>query len=189
MGSRPERPHPLAAQLVHRLRAQPDAYVLDLGCGRGRNTDALESAGHRVYSVADDRVHEILTGTLFDAAISTHALLHGTRESCEALLSSVARSLKPAAPFYAAFASSSDARFGKGVRIDAQTFAPLEGDEHGVPHVYFDRVQLQSLLEPHFVLESLEQRAVDEVVGSWAHPVRPAGTVHWFVRAHHRDGA
>ncbi len=63
----------------------------------------------------------------------------------------------------------------------------LEGDERGVAHAYFDRERLTALLEPHFSVESLEERAVDDVVGYWAHRDAPLrGAVHWFVIAANR---
>jgi len=115
--------------------------------------------------------------------VSTHALLHGAVRDIEALLDVIARALKPRGLLYATFGSTSDARYGKGERIDPNTFAPAAGDEQGVPHAYFDERSLRRMLERHFAIDSIEERIVDDVVGSWAHPQRPKGSVHWMVRA------
>lgn len=178
------RAHPLARALVERLQRSPHANVLDFGSGSGRNTRVLSEAGHRVHAVPDDQVlRGVLARNAFDGAISTHALLHGRREQIAAMLSVLANALKPRAPFNATFASKTDARFGKGTHVADDTFAPETGSERGVPHTYFDEAGVRALLRTHFLIESLEERAVDEIAGSWAHQVRPQGSVHWFVRA------
>jgi hypothetical protein len=161
---------------------------LDFASGRGRNRRALREAGLRVVSVADGVSDSAtpLAGITdrFAAAISSHGLLHGTPVSVGDKLTSIAERLEPGGLLYATFGSSRDARFGEGERVDAWTFAPTDGDERGVAHAYFDRNRLRMLLEPHFAIESLEERAVDDVVGTWAHPGSPLrGAIHWFVTA------
>lgn len=177
------RPHPLAAQLIERLRPAGSARILDFGSGSGRNSAALHAAGFYVCAVADDGVHAFDAREHFDAAVSTHALLHGTPRSVTAMLQRIASALKPDAPFYATFGSKADARYGKGTRIDDETYAPDSGDEQGVAHAYFDEQTLGSLLGRWFILESIEQHGVDDIVGTWAHAQRPQGSVHWFARA------
>lgn len=177
------RPHPLAAQLVERLRSLPDARVLDVGSGSGRNSAAIRAAGHEVREIADEGVPDLHVEGRFDAAVSTHALLHGTPGSIANVLCTLAQLLERDAPLYATFGSKADARYGKGTRIDDDAYAPDSGDERGVAHAYFDESALRLLLERWFIVESIEQHTVDEVVGTWAHAERPQGSVHWFVRA------
>lgn len=177
------RPHPLAAQLIERLRSMTNACVLDLGSGSGRNSAALAAAGYDVQQIPDDRVNDFQIEKRFDAAVSTHALLHGTPGSIAGTLDALARVLKANAPLYATFGSKTDARFGKGTRVDEDSFAPDSGDEQGVAHAYFDESALRALLERWYTVESIEEHQVDDVVGSWAHTERPRGSVHWFVRA------
>lgn len=177
------RPHPLAAQLIERLRSMPNASVLDFGSGSGRNGAALAAAGYDVRQISDDRVNDFQSDKPFDAAVSTHALLHGTPSSIAGTLGALARALNRNAPLYATFGSKSDARYGKGTRVDEDAFAPDCGDEQGVAHAYFDENALRTLLERWFTVESIEEHRVDDVVGSWAHAERPQGSVHLFVRA------
>ncbi len=165
---------------------------MDFGAGHGRNTRALRDAGLRVVSVADAVADSAaqLTGITdrFAAALSTHALLHGTPSIVAEKTAVIAQSLEPGGLLYATFGSSRDARFGKGERIDHRTFAPLEGDEGGIAHAYFDREHLVALLEPLYIIESLEERDVDDVIGAWAHRDAPLrGAVHWFAIAAKRD--
>jgi Methyltransferase domain len=178
-------PHPLAAALIKRLHFRPESRVLDFGAGSGRNGDALRRAGFAVVTVGDDAAASeaaalALTGR-FDAALSTHGLLHGSPRSVEARLRAIASRLGNDGLLYATFGSKHDSRFGRGERIDDSTFAPDDGDERGVPHAYFDREQLRALLELDFEIESLQEQSVDDVAGAWAHRELPlAGAYHWF---------
>lgn len=175
------RPHPLASALAERLR-HSHARILEIGTGSGRNRAALLAAGFEVAS--HDEAPQTPSG--FDAAISTHAFLHGTPERIAEGLTRVAGSLKPAAPFFATFASVRDARYGKGVRLGSSTFAETDGDEPGVPHTYFTESQIREILEPLFTIESLEEVNVDELAGKWAHSAPSSGRVHFFLVARNR---
>ena len=181
-------PHPLAQRLIERLQARSGALVLDFATGSGRNARALAEAGFAVVCVSDAEAasDDPLRGVQgpFAATLSTHGLLHGTAEAIQSRLTTIAERLDRGGLLYASLGSSADARFGQGRRIDERTFAPLDGDERGVPHAFFDEHALRALLEADFTLESLEHRAVDDVAGSWAHRERPLrGAAHWFVTA------
>jgi hypothetical protein len=178
----------LAERLIERLQSSPKSRILDFAAGRGRNSDALRAAGFNTVAVGDEDAASgaplaRVPGT-FEAVLSTHGFLHGTTGAIAARLQAVALRLEPGGLLYATFASTRDARFGRGERIDASTFAPLEGDERGVAHVYFDRERLHALLETEFTVEASQECGVDEIAGSWAHAQRPLeGSVHWFVVA------
>jgi hypothetical protein len=176
------RAHPLAISLIARLRAIPNARVLEIGAGTGRNTEALRAAGFEIDALADGAPIPA-RDKYYDAALSTHALLHGTPGTIAASLSAIANALKPQAPLHATFASTLDARFGKGQRISKHVFASETGDEAGVPHVYFTSEELRSLLEANYDVESIQETAADDIVGTWAHREPLRGVVHWFVRA------
>jgi len=177
--------HPLAVRLIEHLRGAREIRVLEFASGAGRNTRALREAGFEVVTIDDPTAASAapFAGVpgRFAAALSTHGLLHGAPAIVVENVSQIARRLAKKGMLYATFGSVRDSRFGRGERIDASTFAPSEGDERGVPHVFFDRDQLVALLGPHFTIESLEEHVVDDVAGSWAHRERPlSGAVHWL---------
>ena len=175
------RPHPLAQALIQRLHG--GRYrILEIGTGSLRNRAALEAAGHAVDSFAQAPE----APPVYDAAISTHALLHGTRDSIARELRRIACALRPGAPFHATFASVRDERFGKGTQIDRYAFAPESGDEAGVAHAYFDEPALRGAIEPLFAIESVEERNADAIIGRWAHARPPRGSVHFFLVARNR---
>ncbi len=183
-------PHPLALTLARRLPA--GACIVDFGTGAGRNVAALRELGFGVVEVPDAEAAgaAALRALLerFDAGIATHALLHGMPQSVAERIDMLSRRLAPNGLFAATFASRRDARYGCGDRIADQTFAPRDGDERGVPHVYYDEASLRAVLAPYFHVESLEERSVDSFAGSWAHPtMQLRGAVHWLLLARRRE--
>ncbi len=173
--------HPLARELVARLPR--GARVLEIGHGSGRNHRALEALGFEVVHFDPETA-----GTpAAMAAISTHALLHGSPEAISELVGHIARTLSPGAPLAATFGSMRDARFGTGSQIGPVTFAPSEGDERGVAHSYYDEAGLRKALDERFTIEKIREVEVDDIAGKWAHERAPLrGAVHWFVLAHRR---
>jgi SAM-dependent methyltransferase len=181
----------LAAALIERLHPRPGTRVLDFSSGSGRNARALRGAGFTVVAIDDTQA---ASGTpfagvagKFTAVVSSHGLLHGTTATVGSRVAEIADRLGSGGLLYAAFGSTRDARFGSGDRLDATTFVPLEGDERGVAHAYFDRERLRALLSAHFEIESLDECGVDDVAGRWAHVEQPLRrAVHWFAVAHKR---
>lgn len=175
----PRPPHPLALALIERLRERSGARVLELGAGSGRNARALRDAGLEVTALPELRP--------FAAALTTHALLHGTPAAIAAQLDAVADALEPQAPLFATFASVNDARYGTGDALEPYVYAAVDGDEVGVAHAYFDGDRLRALLAGRFTIESMRETNVDDVAGTWAHRTQPLrGAVHWFVVAARR---
>ena len=169
-------PHPLALELIERLRDRPGAPILEIGAGSGRNTRALVAAGLRVCRPPGDGPCA--------AALTTHALLHGTHRSLEHELTMIADSLEAGAPLFGTFGSTRDARYQTGRLVEPHVYAPEDGDERGVAHAYFDATRLRELLVPRFDIESMCEVDVDEVAGTWAHQTAPLrDAVHWFVIA------
>jgi hypothetical protein len=181
----------LAAALIERLQSRPTSRILDFAAGGGRNGDALRRAGFTVAAIGDEAaLSETPLAAArgpFEAAISTHGFLHGSTAAVAARVRAIAEALEKNGLFYATFGSTRDARFGEGRRIDDSTFAPLDGDERGVAHAFFDAERLRALLTPRFEIESLQEHGVDDVAGSRAHRERPLkGAVHWFAIARRR---
>ena len=155
---------------------------MELGRGSGRNRAALEASGHRVIDLGGscaERSH--------CAALTTHALLHGSEAEIANLCERLAEVLEAGGSLFATFGSTDDARYGLGIAHGAHSFAASEGDEIGVTHTFFDEPRLRALLEGNFEIESLRRCPVDDVVGAWAHQGEPLrGGVHWFVIARRR---
>jgi len=196
--------HPFAIELCERL--QPRAHVLLLGIGSGRNVPPLLAAGFGIDAVDSDPGRALASATCFaaqssvrvacapyagplpfahryDAALSTHALLHGTLQAIAAAVNAVRDGLLAGAPFFATLGSKNDSRFGADERVDDETFVPLRGAERGIAHTYVGADGARALFAD-FVVESLEEVSGGTGVGRWAHDDADASTiVHWYVRA------
>lgn len=184
-----QMPHPLAADLAllyheHNLTGP----ILEIAAGSGRNTHYLRESGIPIVSTRDDESYTQLPGgrNSYAAALSSHGYLHGTIPKLRLGFAELRRVLRPGAPVFITLGSIHDARFGLGVAYDETTFAPGDGDEAGVPHVYLDRAGALELLAPSFTVESLDEVEADAIAGRWAHEA-PAGMCHWFVVARRNE--
>jgi len=200
-------PHPLARRLLERLPERSRGRVLLLGIGSGRNVPALLAAELSVEAIEDDAdlaraaerryAHEprvrvrhasftepfAQSDSPFAAALSTHALLHGTQAHIAAAIASIGVRLADGAPFYATLGSTTDPRYRTGRHVEANTFAPIDGSEAGVPHTYFDEPGARALFAD-FAIEELAEESAARSVGRWAHSeAEAAAIVHWVVRA------
>lgn len=195
--------HPLASALIGAVPS--GARVLLLGVGSGRHIPPLLEAGFHVDAVEDDRARAEAAvarfaddprvriarppddGTLpfdavYDGALATHALLHGTPDRIAASLAAVAARLRPNAPFHLTLGSRNDPRFANGIALDEATRVTTEGAEAGIPHAYFDEAGARLLLADWAIL-ALEERSAAATAGRWAHaPSELATMVHWFAR-------
>jgi hypothetical protein len=174
-------PHPLALRLAAALPAK--ARVLVLGPGRGRSLPPLV-ARHLTLDVApeDDTLLGGYTGP-YAGILSTHALLHGTRDGIALRVAVLTSRLASRGCLFATFGSSIDPRCGAGVYVPGGGWAPTEGDEAGVAHAYFERADLERLLIAFDDLR-IEARDVRDIIGRWAHaPGAALPAVHWFVEA------
>jgi hypothetical protein len=181
----PQAAHPLSIRLADLYRERGlDGPILEVHAGSGRNTRMLVDGGFPVLATRDDEPYTQLPGgrDTYAAALSTHGYLHGTTAKLRIGMAELRRVLKIGAPVALVFGSIEDERYGFGEALDEHTFAPGDGDEAGIPHVYFDRDGVVSLMARGFAIESLEHVDADAIVGRWAHE-EPHGVRHWFVIA------
>ena len=156
--------------------------MLEIGAGSGRNTTALTRAGFTVVRPGE------ATPASCAAALTTHALLHGTPSTIAEHLTNIAAALESGGFAYATFGSTHDARYGLGEQKEPFVFAPLDGDEARVAHVYYDETRLRTALAGRFIIESLQETPVDDIAGTWAHENAPLhGAIHWFARLRRRS--
>ncbi len=198
--------HPLSVSLAASLVRLVTPRILVLGAGNGRNLPPLLAAGGRVDVLDDDaariaslaeRFHaeaglRLATGSFddpfpfesgYDGVLSTHALLHGNRTRVRSALNNAFAAARAGARLHLVLGSCSDPRSGQGRDLGDGAFAPEDGDEAGVPHVYFTEGEVRQVLGA-FTLDSLEERSAAKTAGRWAHDAASAAQmVHWFVRA------
>jgi ubiquinone/menaquinone biosynthesis C-methylase UbiE len=191
-------PHPLAIELARKKRG---VRALIMGIGNGRNISPFVERDHTISAVDEDatKVASIkalhfprcssiqteyaalpLLDRSYDLLLSTHALQHGTDADVQAALAELARVAAPGARIACVLASTADSRYGKGLQIGPQCFAPASGDEQGVAHSYFTMDQARAMFEAFFRVDSCEEKNADATVGKWAHATA-RGFRHWFI--------
>lgn len=192
--------HPLAWELA---RANIDAPALLVGIGSARNLPpflesdrliiALDENETRVAFLQGQAYHRVTTGQIMngvlpvsDASVgvilATHVLQHGTWATLRATIAELARVAQAGTVLGLVFASTADARYGKGRLVETQCFAALEGDEINVTHIYLTEAQIRAELTSDFVVDRIEHVDANAIAGSWAHR-NPEGLRHFFVVA------
>ena len=187
---------------VSRLKIEGAKRVYDLGCGAGRHTVYLAREGFEVYAsdIAPDGLEETrkrlkeenlraevvpsdlsaipYPDSFFDAVVAVRVVYHGVRDDVEACLGEVHRTLRGGGLFFVSFKSTQADDYGKGRRIDGNTFVKVGGIEDGIPHYFIDRTELERLMEKFELLQIDHEE--EWVVHESGNNTRDA---HWIVCA------
>ncbi|MFQ6000931.1 MAG: class I SAM-dependent methyltransferase [Anaerolineae bacterium] len=198
-----QEPDELAIALAQEMRARGMRRVLDVGCGGGRHLLYLAKQGFEVYgadrsaaglTISRERLEkEGLKATLrrcdmtevpfpdefFDAVLSVYVLHHNRLENVEKAVGEIRRALKKGGLFFANLSGKGDHKEGKGKKIEPGTYICDSGIEAGMPHHFFTRPEVETLLE-RFEIMALKERRAEYVSQSSGLPVV---SVHWEIEA------
>ncbi len=145
--------------------------ILDLGCGKGKNSLLLAKRNFIVYAtdaslevleklsdkIDSERVENIsiynysftrmgFSNNFFDAVLCKSTLHHATFDKIKVGINEVFRVLKPGGCFVFDMISKEDESYGKGKLIEKDTFIGSREGEEEVPHYYTDINELKDLL-------------------------------------------
>lgn len=144
--------------------------ILDLGCGKGRNSLYFAQHGFEVFA-ADISEKSLATlrskvnkkdisnikikhfsftdieseDSFFDAIISTLVLHHARIKDIEKGISEIYRALKPNGCFIFYILSKEDVSYGLGEVVEKDTFVGSREGEEDIPHHYTDIKELTNL--------------------------------------------
>ena len=159
-----------------RLKLEGKSRVYDLGCGIGRHTVYLARQGFVVDAsdvsvqglketrrwLDDEKLEARLLyadlATLpyddgaFDAVVAFNVIYHAYRDGVEASLDEIRRVLAPNGLLFVTFNSISSEDYGKGRRVDDNTYVKVGGVEDGIPHYYVEKNELDRLMKSFEVL-------------------------------------
>ncbi len=181
------------------LKERKVKRVLDLGFGTGRHTIWLAEKGFEVYGIDISRkgkeitekkikernlknvylktadMHDIpFDKDFFDAVIATYVLEHNTLSDLKKAISEVYRVTKPKGIIIATLISTGDPRFGKGKKIEPNTYIDLDGpSESNVPHHFSDKEEIERLFSKFNTIQLKEKRGFSER--------RKTEAVHWEI--------
>ncbi len=198
-----QEPHELAIALAEEMRARGMRKVLDVGCGGGRHLLYLAEQRFEVYgtdrsaaglAISRERLEKEGLGAVlrrcdmtevpfpdefFDAVLSVQVLHHNRLEKVGKAVGEIRGALKEGGLFFATLIGKGDHKEGKGEKIEPGTYICDSGIEAGMPHHFFTRQEVETLLEG-FEIMSLKERRAEYASRSSELPVMG---VHWEIEA------
>ncbi|WP_121958358.1 class I SAM-dependent methyltransferase [Petrotoga sp. 9PWA.NaAc.5.4] len=159
--------------LAVRWKNQNKHYILDLGCGLGRNSLYFYEQGFKVAAIdgaqsAIDRLKEVceqkkyiidirledmhslpFDNESFDAVFSLHVIYHTDSKGILKVISEIYRVLKPGGEIFLTFNSKNSPNYVNNIssKIDENTIIKQEGIEKGIVHYFADEKDVKKLLE------------------------------------------
>ena len=174
-----------------------NANILDLGCGIGRNgmeflkdnhvtfvdnsqvaidflmEKIFEEKYYRNYTIALQSISDYLFSEkdeLFDFVIAMHVLSHGTFEEIKtSFIIPIYNKLKKDGIVVLTLPSINDKRFLEGSPDEKKSFALNYGAEAGIIHSFFDRKDIEILLNDFSIID-IQEKITD-------------ATAHWMITA------
>jgi ubiquinone/menaquinone biosynthesis C-methylase UbiE len=175
-----EEPDEIVTELTTKLqKTNEKPRVLDLGCGAGRHVIYMACRGFEVcgadisstgldftlkrlkkrqleaYLVKCDMGNLPFASSCFDAAICLHTIYHQKLIGMERTASELRRVLKEKGLLLVNFLSKKTYRYGKGTKIEKDTFVNYDNAEKGVPHHFSSEEEIRALFK-QFQIDSLK---------------------------------
>jgi ubiquinone/menaquinone biosynthesis C-methylase UbiE len=184
----PENPDEIVVNLASILEERKTKRILDLGCGAGRHVTYLSERKFESYGSDISETGLKLTkkklrsrkleaeiikcdmksipyiDSYFDAAICIRTIYHQKLKEIQETISEIHRVLKKKGLLLANFHSKRSSKYGKGIKIEENTFMEKNGPEKGVLHHFVDENELHELLG-NFRIVNLETR--EKMIGSY----------------------
>lgn len=166
--------------LIKRKTRKTKLIGADFGCGPGRHMLAMRQHGIEAHGIdlspvvteqanalmkANGFYETAISGSLtdlpyadrtFDLGICHGVLDHMTRLVRQKSVQEITRALRPKAKLLASFISKSDSAFGKGIKIEKDTWMVPEGHEKGIPQAFFEIHKIKELFTSFSIVTTIE---------------------------------
>ncbi|MDH7476868.1 MAG: class I SAM-dependent methyltransferase [Candidatus Bathyarchaeota archaeon] len=187
-----EEPDKLVVNFAAFLKANKKVgRVLDFGCGAGRHLIYMAKQGFEAHGMDISETGLNATkrkiknqnleanivkchmnflpyiNSCFDAVICLHIIYHQKLEGMQKTISEIHRILKKKGFLLVNFLSKRTYRYGKGEKVEEDTFIDPEGVERGVLHHFTDEEEIRHLLKDfHIIKIRLLEREVEGKLSS-----------------------
>jgi ubiquinone/menaquinone biosynthesis C-methylase UbiE len=165
-----EKPDEIVVNLASVLEKRKAKRVLDLGCGAGRHVIYLADRGFEAHGADISEIGLKLTrkrlrnrklkaeimrcdmklmpyvDSCFDAVICVNTVYHQKLKEIQKTISEIHRVLKEKGLLLTNFHSKRSSKYGKGIRVEENTFMQENGPEKGILHHFVDENELRELL-------------------------------------------
>ena len=167
-------------------RKKARLQVLDVGCGAGRHLvymachrfaasgidisgkglsltkERLKKRNLEAFIVKSDMKELPFINSCFDAVLCLHTIYHQRYEEIRETVSEITRLLRKKGYVFINFLSKRTYSFGKGVRVEDDTFIEQEGVEKGVLHHFTGKEEIERLFRDFEILDlSLKEKKVE----------------------------
>jgi ubiquinone/menaquinone biosynthesis C-methylase UbiE len=172
-----ETPDEIVINFAQTLKRRKAKRVLDLGCGAGRHIIHLATQGFEMYGadisetglkLTKKRLKsrklkaEILKCDMksmpyadfsFNAVVCVKTIYHQRLKEIQKTISEVHRVLKEKGLFLVDFQSKRSSKYGKGIKVEENTFMQESGPEKGVLHHFVNENELCRLLKGFSIVD------------------------------------
>lgn len=177
----PETPDGIVVNLTSVLDKRKGKRLLDLGCGAGRHVVYMAKRGFESFGADISKTGIELTKqklknrrleaeiikcdmktlpyvvSCFDAVVCVRTIYHQKLKEIQETISEIHRVLKRKGLFLADFHSRRSSKYGKGIKVEENTFVQENGPEKGVFHHFVDENEMCELLRS-FEIVDIESR-------------------------------
>lgn len=175
-----------AELLKKKSRKKQGLRVLDVGCGAGRYLIYMANQGFEVYGidisekglgltkerlkkrnlealiVKSDMKELPYIDSCFDAVVCLHAIYHQRFEEIQGTIFEITRVLRKRGFLFINFLSKRTYSYGKGLKVEDDTFMEQEGVEKGVLHHFADEEEIKRLFKDFKILNlGLKEKEVE----------------------------
>ena len=182
----PENPDEIVVSFASILEKRKAKRVFDLGCGAGRHVIYLVERGFESYGADISETGLKLTkkrlksrrleaeimkcdmklipyvDSCFDAVICVRTIYHQKLKEIQETISGIHKVLKEKGLFLVNFHSKRSSKYGKGIKVEENTFMQENGPEKEVLHHFVDVNELRELLRDFNIVDlKVREKMID----------------------------
>ena len=117
----------------------------------------------------------------FEGVLSINVIQHTNYKNFLKIVKEISRILIPGGLFLCETPSKTNHKFGKGRRLDKYSYLTDFGAEKGIPHIFFDRKDLISILKNDYKIKILKR--IEGEIPKADKKMKKSKLDHWLILA------